>query len=206
MCFIQNSATSISNDKPLKLEDHFTYLSSNISSTESYINICTGKAWTAIDRLLSIWKFNLSDEIEIFPSCDYVSTISWLHHQDSNKVLSEKTRWKLHNNAACYSEQILEAAPHKMAAVRALASHLTNHSSKTNKTCQALLEKQECSHKSYSGLPPMKTQVLIKQQGLIFICFVQVPDAILKTCQEWWMIGMNGKRVKQICVITMNWW
>ena len=40
------------NGKPLKLVNQFTYLSSNISSTESDVNI--GKAWMAIDKLSTI--------------------------------------------------------------------------------------------------------------------------------------------------------
>ena len=66
---------------PLKLVNHFTYLGNNISSTESDVNKCIGKAWTAIDRLLIIWKSNLSDKIkqEFFK----VVTISvWLYHLD----------------------------------------------------------------------------------------------------------------------------
>ena len=61
MCFKQDAAISTLNDKPLKSVDHFTYLGSNVSSTESDVNKCIGKAWTAIDRLLIIWKSNLSD-------------------------------------------------------------------------------------------------------------------------------------------------
>ena len=41
----------------------FTKSSSNISSTESNVNICIGKVWSAIDRLMTIWKSNLSDKI-----------------------------------------------------------------------------------------------------------------------------------------------
>ena len=40
----------------------------------------------------------------------------------------------------CCSEQILEATPHKTAAVWLLTSHLTNLPRKKNKTCEALLE------------------------------------------------------------------
>ena len=36
----------------------------NISSTESYFNIPLGKAWTAIDKLSTIWKNNFSDQIK----------------------------------------------------------------------------------------------------------------------------------------------
>ena len=44
---------------------------------------------------------------------------------------------KLHKNAMCCFEQILEAIPHKTAVVWPLTSHLT---SKINKMCKALLE------------------------------------------------------------------
>ena len=36
------------------------YLGSNISSTESDVDICTCKAETATERLLTIWKSDLS--------------------------------------------------------------------------------------------------------------------------------------------------
>ena len=48
----------------LSLVDPFTFLSSNISSTEINVNIHIGKAWTAIDRLLIIWKSDLSNKIK----------------------------------------------------------------------------------------------------------------------------------------------
>ena len=51
--------------KPLQLIDHFIYLSRNISSTESNVNICLAKAWMAIDRLSIIWKSDLSDKINM---------------------------------------------------------------------------------------------------------------------------------------------
>ena len=54
MCFKQDSAISRLNGKPMKLVNHFTYLVSNISSTEGNINIDIGKVWTAVDRLWSI--------------------------------------------------------------------------------------------------------------------------------------------------------
>ena len=51
MCFNQDGAICSLNDKLLKLVDQFTYLGSNISSTESDVNTRVGKAWTAIYRL-----------------------------------------------------------------------------------------------------------------------------------------------------------
>ena len=64
MSFSEDGAISALNGKPLKLVDPFIYLGSNISSTKSDVNNHIGKAWTAIDRLSTIWKFDLFDEIK----------------------------------------------------------------------------------------------------------------------------------------------
>ena len=63
MCFNPYGAFSSLNGKPLKLVYQFKYLGSNISFTGSDVNISIGKALTGIDRLLIIWKFDLSDQI-----------------------------------------------------------------------------------------------------------------------------------------------
>ena len=42
----------------------FTYLESSVSSTENDINTLLVKAWTAIDRLLVIWKSKVSDKLK----------------------------------------------------------------------------------------------------------------------------------------------
>ena len=84
MCFKQGTITTL-NSKPLKFVDQFTYLSSNISFTQSDVNICIGKAETAIGRLLIIWKSDLSDK-----SCCCVSTSIWMHPLNLMKHL-EKT-------------------------------------------------------------------------------------------------------------------
>ena len=83
------------NDKPLKLIDHFRYLSSNISSTKSNVNTYLGKTWTSINRLSTIWKFDLSDKIKqkFFQG---VATFE--------KVSLEKARKELHKDAACCLE------------------------------------------------------------------------------------------------------
>ena len=52
-----------------------TYLSSNISSTESNVSICIGKAWIAIDRQVNnhmeIWSF-WKNKTGILSSCNHV--------------------------------------------------------------------------------------------------------------------------------------
>ena len=61
MCFKEERAIFTLRGKPLNLVDQFTYLSSNISSTESDVNILLTKALAAIDRLLIVCKSDLSD-------------------------------------------------------------------------------------------------------------------------------------------------
>ena len=48
----------------MKRVDQFIYLGSNISFTESDVNICIDKALTAVDKLSTIWKSDLSDKIK----------------------------------------------------------------------------------------------------------------------------------------------
>ena len=55
---------STASGKTLKLEVWFIYLSNNISSLETNVNIHLAKTLTAIDRLLIIWNSDLSDEIK----------------------------------------------------------------------------------------------------------------------------------------------
>ena len=64
MCFIQTGDISSLNGSSLKLVEKFTYLGSSVSSTETDINTRLAKAWTAINRLLVIWKSDLTDKIK----------------------------------------------------------------------------------------------------------------------------------------------
>ena len=52
------------NSSSLKLVVKLIYEGSSVSSTETDINSQLAKAWTAIDRLLVIWKSNLTDKIK----------------------------------------------------------------------------------------------------------------------------------------------
>ena len=97
MCFELNQAISILNGKPLKLRKQFSYLGSNISSTENDVSI--GKAWIAIDRLMIIWKLVLSYKIKqkFFPAVAmsvllYGCTISILMKCFEKKLNGNDTR------------------------------------------------------------------------------------------------------------------
>ena len=63
MCFNQTGDISTLNGNSLKLVEKFTYPGSRVSSTETDINTQQAKAWSAVDRLLVVWKSNLTDKI-----------------------------------------------------------------------------------------------------------------------------------------------
>ena len=62
-CIIKSFKYFLINGKPLQLVDQFIYLDSNTLSTENDINKRIRKSLTGIDRLLIIWKSDISDKI-----------------------------------------------------------------------------------------------------------------------------------------------
>ena len=64
MCYYQTGDISTLEETPLKLVDKFTYLGSSVESTEKDIETRLTKAWTAINRLSTIWKSDLTDKMK----------------------------------------------------------------------------------------------------------------------------------------------
>ena len=93
MRFKQKAISAFSN-KPLKLVDQFTYLCSNISSTESDVDILLAKEWTTIDRFK--WKSDLSDKIKqdffqaVTVSVLFYGCTTWMLTKHIEKKLNEK--------------------------------------------------------------------------------------------------------------------
>ena len=127
------------NCKPLKLLDQFIYFGSNISSTENDVNIRKGKTWITVE-----WISGLSENIkwEFFHAEAMSVLIYGCTTRTLMKLWGKKVKWELKRNIPYCFKQILEAAPHKIAATRWLTSHLTNHSNKMNMKSWSLLEKQ----------------------------------------------------------------
>ena len=65
--------------------------------------------------------------MQFLPSRGRIHTAIWMHYMDANKTNGEKTWRQLHKNAASNIEQVLEAAPHKLAAVRLPTTHHENY-------------------------------------------------------------------------------
>ena len=75
-CLNQTGDISTLGGSSLKLVDKFTYPGSRVSSTEKDIDTQLAKAGTATDRLLVIWKSDLTDKMKriFFPSSSRVDT------------------------------------------------------------------------------------------------------------------------------------
>ena len=120
--------------KPLKSIYQFPYLGSKISSIESDI-IHLVNEWNAIYELLIIWKSDLSGKVKQY--FFQAVAVSILLYGCTPWTLTKRTEKNLDGN---YTRMLCaflnEAAPHKAVTVRPLNFHLTNYSSKTNKTCR----------------------------------------------------------------------
>ena len=64
MCYNQDGAIETLNKTLLKKVDDFVYLGSNFASTEKDVLIRISKAWSALDRLRTIWKSKPPEQIK----------------------------------------------------------------------------------------------------------------------------------------------
>ena len=96
MCFNQRGDISTLNDSSLKLVDKFTYRGSSVLSTETDINTWLAKAWTAINRLLVIWKSDLTNKTK----CSFfqVAVMSILLYGCTTWTLTKCMEKKLDSN------------------------------------------------------------------------------------------------------------
>ena len=96
ICFNQKGDIPTLNGTSLKLVDKFTYLESSVSSTEKNIDTQLMKAWTAIDRLLIIWKSNLTHKMK--RSFFQAAVVSILLYGCTTWTLTKQLEKKLDGN------------------------------------------------------------------------------------------------------------
>ena len=105
MCYNQTGHISTLDGTSLKLVDKFTYLGSNMSSTEKDIDMWLTKAWTAIARLSIIWKSDLIDKIK--RSFFHVAVTSILLYWCTTWTLTKRLEKKLDGNYTWMLQAIL---------------------------------------------------------------------------------------------------
>ena len=143
MC-LKRGAHSTLRGRPLKLVDKSMYLGSRVSSTESGVNIHRLKAWTAIDRLSIIWESDLAHKIKWY----FFQTVAmWI----LQKALRNS---KMGTTQECYGLFWTNPGSNNPRNNRCTATYLPsqNYLIKTNKTCEALLEKHGRAHKWRSSI------------------------------------------------------
>ena len=96
ICFNQTGDISTLGGSSFKLVDKFTYLGSNVSSTEKDIDTHLTKAWTAIDKLSVIWKSDLTDKMK----CSFLqaAVVSILLYGCTSWTLTKRMEKKLDGN------------------------------------------------------------------------------------------------------------
>ena len=105
MCFNQTGDISTLGGSSLKLVDKFTYLGSNVSSTEKDIDMRLTKAWTAINRLSVIWKSDLTDKMK--RSFFQAAVISILLYGCTTWTVTKRMEKKLDGNYTRMLQAIL---------------------------------------------------------------------------------------------------
>ena len=96
MSYNQTGDISTLEGTPLKLVDKFTYLGSNVESTEKDIETRLTKAWTAINRLSIIWKSDLTDKMK--HSFFQAAVASILLYECTTWTLTKRLEKKLDGN------------------------------------------------------------------------------------------------------------
>ena len=96
MCYNQTGDITTLDGASLKLVNKFTDLGSSVSLTKKDIDTRLSKAWTAIDRLLIIWKSDLADKMK--RSFFQAAVVSILLYGCTTWTLAKRLKKKLDGN------------------------------------------------------------------------------------------------------------
>ena len=122
MCFNQTGDISTLEGTSLKLKDKFTYQGSSVLSTEKDIDTRLKRAWTAIDRLLIIWKSDLTDKMK--RSFFQAAVVSTLLYGCSTWTLTKRLEKKLDGNYTRMLRAILNKSKRQHPTKHQLYGHL----------------------------------------------------------------------------------
>ena len=210
MGFNQKGDISTLDGTSLKLVDKFTYLGSNVSSTEKDIDTRLMKAWTAIDRLSIIWKSDLTDKMK--RSFFQTVVVSILLYGCTTWTLTKRLEKKLDSNYTRMLRAILNRSWQQHPTRRQLYGHLPP----ITKTIQA----RRTRHAGYCwrSKDEIVSDVLLwtsaygqSKAGQPARTFIQelcddtgcYPEDLPKAMndRETWR-----ERVRDICVSRTSWW
>ena len=205
MCFNQTGDISTLEGTSLKLVDKFTYLGSNVSSTEKDIDTRLMKAWTAIDKLSIIWKSDLTDKMK--GSFFQAAVVSILLYGCTTWMLTKWLKKKLDGNYTRMSWAILNKSWWQHPTRHQLYDHLppitktiqvrwTRHAGHCWRSRDKLIS-------DVLQLTPTYVQAKAGRPARTYIQqLYRIRDVALKTCQRRWTIGRSGEKGSGISVLV----
>ena len=202
MCFNQRGNISTLNVSSPKLVDKFTYLGSSVSSTETDINTWQVKAWTAIERLLVIWKSNLTDKIK----CSFfqAAIMSILLYGCTTWMLTKCMEKKLDGNYTRMLRTILNKSWRQHPTKQQLYGHQppitkTIKVRWTRHTGHSWRSKEDLISDVLQWTPSQDNQL-----EPTYSSSVPMWDVVLKTCRNQWTIEKGGEEGSGISML-MAW-
>ena len=131
MSFNQTGDISTLGSSSLKLVEKFTNLGSGVSSNEKNIDTRLTKAWTTIDRLLVIWKSDLTDKMK--RSFFQADVVTILLYGCTTWTLTKRMEKRLDGNYTRMLRAVLNKSwrqhPPKASTVRPPTFHHVNYHS-----------------------------------------------------------------------------
>ena len=199
MCYNPTSDIATLDGTPLKLVDKFTYLGSIVSSTENDIDTRLTMVWTAIDRLLIIWKSDLTDKMKY--SFFQAVVVSILLYGCTTWTITKRLEKKQDNNYT----RMLRAILNKSWWQHPTRHQLYGHLPPITKTIQGR-RTRHAGH-CWRSRDELIRDVLLwtptyDQLEHTFSSYVRIRDVTLKTCQRRWLIGRSGQRGPGISVLA----
>ena len=210
MCVNQTSDISTLNGSSLKLVYKFTNLGSSVSSTETDIDTWLAKAWTAINRLLVIWKPDMTDKMKrIFFQAAIVSillygcTIWTLTKRMEKKLDSNYTRmlWAILNKSWRQHSTKQQLYSHLPPITKTIKIRQTRHVGRCCRSRDELISDVLLwtpSHRwAKAGRP---AQTYIQQLCANMACNPEDFLEALDDREVWW------ERVRDIRADSATWW
>lgn len=114
------------------------------------VMVWIAKAWSARNRLRTMWKSYLPATLKIN---FFRAVVESLNNLDYHKAIKGQViRWNILQNASCHTEQILTATPHWKRSVWKCSKVNRYHQRTKNKICWSLLAEQSWTSGWYSSL------------------------------------------------------
>ena len=205
MCFKRDTSTI--KGGLLKLVNKFSYLGNSVLSTENEINTRLAKARTAIDRLLVIWKSDLTDKIKqffskLFSILLYGCTTRTLTKRMEKRLDGNYTRmlpavmnksWKQHP----IRQQLYGQLPPISKTIQVRRTRHTGHSWRCKDELISDVLLWTPSHRTKVGRP---ARTYIQQLCTDTRGSLEDFPGTMDDRDEW------RKRVREICACSARWW